>query len=495
MVIAILIMAVLLVFGGALVLLTTHDRKTTAHSEQSTKSFYVADAGIEYTLFRLAESWTTFSVSGQYMANAPGTFDAAVSTTALSNVLQVTTRGYYPDSTKAIATRGIYARIASDLPSQVFDYSYFINNWGWYWGHDITSAGDVRSNGRFDFVDGPKVDGHIYAHLDIDDHGTPIRGTGGQADHQHEGVAKVEMPNLQDLSYYETKAIASSGTITINGSTIISGIYGDDAGETGNIVLVGTSSNPIEINETVVIRGDLVIKGKVEGQGTIYVGRNAYIADNIDYKNAPSSPRPASENPSVVDNWVQANKDKAFLAIAAKENIIMGDYTKTSGSDRWYANLWLFSMGSEDVGQDGIPDTGDTGEDDGIFTPVYEDLDGDGVMDDDYNWADVQTQADITTFGNLPGGVTSFSDLASNSINKIEGLYYTNHAFAGRTGNAMQFNGSIVSKDEAIIYRNNITFNYDERANSRYNTDPNRFVDLGLPSTQRIQIIEWREID
>jgi hypothetical protein len=217
----------------------------------------------------------------------------------------------------------------------------------------------------------------------------------------------------------------------------------------------------------------------------------------MEYRNAPSSPRPALGQTK--DQWVEANQDKDMVAYAATGSIILGDYTKDShygysGSDRWYSNDYLFDMGDEDVGNDGIPDTGDAGEGDGVFDPTTEDLDGDGVWDHDYTWNDVQTQADITSYDNLPAGVTSFSDLASNSTTKIEGIYYTNHAWAGRTGNAVKFNGSIISKDEAIIYRNGLTFNYDERASSRYNDDPNRFIDLGLPRIRGVYLLSWQEI-
>ena len=35
-------------------------------------------------------------------------------------------------------------------PSRVFDYGYFINNWGWFYGSSIVCNGNARSNGQFD---------------------------------------------------------------------------------------------------------------------------------------------------------------------------------------------------------------------------------------------------------------------------------------------------------------------------------------------------------
>jgi len=150
-------------------------------------------------------------------------------------------------------------------------------------------------------------------------------------------------------------------------------------------------------------------------------------------------------------------------------------------------------MGDEDVGQDGIPDTNDTYEDDGVFQAQYEDLDGDGVKDSNYNWSSVQTGVPITQFTNCPNGVTGFSDIADNRVNRLDGIFYTNHAFSGRVGYGTVVNGAIISKDEAIIYRNTLTMNYDERVHSRYATGQNRLIDVDLPVAKKVEIIIWWE--
>ena len=259
-----------------------------------------------------------------------------------------------------------------------------------------------------------------------------------------------------------------------------------------NIVLVGTSAKPIEITGTVVVRGDVVIKGVIKGQGTIYAGRDIYVADNITYKNPPATPRPSSSSPGVVDAWVNANKNKDLVGFAAKENVVLGDYTGRTGG-AWYSDAYLFSMGDEDVGRDGIPDTNDTGEHDGIFESQYEDLDGDGVKDNNYDWPNIQIQTSIGNFANCPSGVSNFWDIATNSVNHLDGIFYTNHAFAGRVGSEATMNGAVISKDEAIIYSNTLDINYDERINSRYSTGQNRLIDVGLPFAKKVDILRWWE--
>ncbi len=51
--------------------------------------------------------------------------------------------------------------------SQVFDYTYFVNNYGWMDGfgqNDLVVNGDVRANGNFNFLNGsPSINGSVYA--------------------------------------------------------------------------------------------------------------------------------------------------------------------------------------------------------------------------------------------------------------------------------------------------------------------------------------------
>jgi len=493
-------MTISLIGGGAYLYLVTGETNLNKGQVNSAKAYYLAETGIERAIYEIKNGNTTdfaFTInpSGGTALNCLEDVNINVAINNTGSDL------YEIISTCSVGSsqREIHAIVYKNPPSKVFDYSYFINNWGWFYGGGITSHGDVRSNGRFDFRSNPRVNGQIYAGQEIDDGGDGIQGDGGDAENQHPNSSVLPMPNLENLTYYENLAISEGGTLSHDGTTIISGVYGDDASEVDNIVLIGTPSKPIDISGPVVVRGDVIIKGTIRGQGTIYAGRNIYIAGDLKYKNAPSSPRPASGNAAVVDAWVAAHSDDDIVGLAAKETIVMGNYTNStnygySGSDRWWADYWLFSMGSEDVGQDGIPDTNDTDEDNGTFQSEYEDLDGDGVFDDDYTWSDVETQAPVTDFANLPAGVVDFGDLATNDIKKIEGILYTNHAYTGRTGNNILFNGALVSKDEAIIYRNKITFNYDERVHSRYRTDPNWLINLNLPVAMTVELKrKWEE--
>src|SRR5690606_13096397 len=55
----------------------------------------------------------------------------------------------------------------------------------------------------------------------------------------------------------------------------------------GSAALIGSSTYPIRVHGPVTFTGDVVIKGYVEGQATLYAARNVHIVGNVLYKNAP----------------------------------------------------------------------------------------------------------------------------------------------------------------------------------------------------------------
>ncbi len=115
--------------------------------------------------------------------------------------------------------------------------------------------------------------------------------------------------------YYNGVGPSGVETVTLsNGQTV-------QAPDYGALVLIGTANNPIEINGPVVVASDVIIKGVVKGQGTIYSGRNIHIIGNITYKNPPDMSNRATQNAE--------NSKKDLLGLMAKGNIIIGDFGGT----------------------------------------------------------------------------------------------------------------------------------------------------------------------
>ena len=409
------------------------------------RSKYLAEAGIERgmhfvaqavrntndplravnDLFLAGPTITPFVGEGVLDAgNRVGSYSVSMSTVAqtpTSVTLAIDATGYLPDAPGALAPgqqvsswHSVRTTVRYSLaPSKVFDYAYFINNWGWFYGSTIYCNGNARSNGQFDVAGyAPTItgqplydsvawngvaatlsgyqddnedgllngqDGGVFSGWDIVG-AQNLQGNGGLAKNQHDFQETVDMPNLTDLSRYEAQALAANSSITINGTQYSDAVYGDEAGEKQNLYLVGTNGNPIVINGPVVVRGNVVIRGVVQGQGAIYAGKNVYLPNSLTYKNRPATARPANNTQAATQAWLSANWNKDFVGLFSRENIVVGDYTHALW--QFYVGQWMaddLNQSEEDAGADGIPHTR-AGRDGVLGTADDDVLEGDGVF-------------------------------------------------------------------------------------------------------------------
>lgn len=88
----------------------------------------------------------------------------------------------------------------------------------------------------------------------------------------------------------------------------------DDGSYDGNLILIGTEYDPITIDNTVAINGDLVIKGNVKGWGQLLVRGNVYVIGDVTYDDAPG------------EFGVASDGTKNGLAVTSGGSIMMGDY-------------------------------------------------------------------------------------------------------------------------------------------------------------------------
>jgi hypothetical protein len=413
--------------------------------------------------------------------------------------------------------RTLQATVTAFPVSQVFDYEYFLNNWGWWWGTPIYGEGAQRSNWDFDFQGSPTVNGLLYsANLVEEDEipyvvGTPAPFVGLAGSdpiyYVHDGAPRVTMPNLLSFSNYIATAMAntSSNGIWVGSTQVVAGVVngGSTSGKSG-IYLVGTTANPITIKGTVVVPGDVVIQGVTTGQGTLYVGGDLYIAGDLSYANGPNfSTPPETMAPAARDAWVASNQSKDLIAYAVNGAVFGGDVT----SGDWipweyqYPGSGLEYVGDESqLGADGIAGTADDGipfphppdaTHSTVWMSAWYDADGNGVVNANYNY---DTDINMTTtranaINGYPtttsGGTTvpvAYNTVATDNEGTFCGIFYTDHAFAVRTAaNSSNFYGSVISRNEQIVFNNVCNFYYDSRVNSRYHNNPNNIINLGLP--------------
>ena len=554
-----LVIVVLVILGSAFLVRSTGEKRAVEREKDSIQAFYLAEAGIEevarglYNRFRAhfmanpsaaTYSWFDGLVTAPrsevpvYVgppANAP--LGAGTYTVIIEAVNADTTPGAgQADVTLSSTGRASITNTEKSIraviryrhePSGVFAYTYFVNNFGWFWGGTIGANSDIRSNGDFSFKYNPKVNGDVYAATNPDlpangdilgtnrndtiadyrsnapvqarptnptadpnppnDYSYP-NGYDGNSEH-FPNQAPLEMPYLGNLQQYKTLAISEGGTISQAGVVLVNAVYGDDLTEVGPdgingtpddgcMVLIGTAAEPIVMNGPVVVEGDAVLKGIVTGQGIIYSGRNTHIIGNVTYQNGPTWPKPDT-NPATTD---ATNDTRDFLGLATRGNVILGDYTDST----WnyvkdyikppFTQAYNTDAADADIGYDSDGDPNNGYRFDGDYTA------NDGGWKDNGAGGSASRKYYESSLSN--SFIQNNADYY-NDIKRVDAVAYTNHAFTGRVG-SFTANGAIVSRDEAIVC-GGATMNYDTRAKTKGD-------DFHLPTQLAFpQIISWEQ--
>ena len=514
--------------------------------------------------------------------------------------------------------------------SRVFDYAYFVNNYGWFQGSGCTANGDVRANGNMYLDSGCTINGEVWAARnsgityrgaavvgEIDGtgkylsqsaywsnctaqknnsvtradqsrptsptwSGTTETWSGGYAVptsaaarlHEYEPVG-VTMPWISDLaneyvpyaqelhgslSGGRRYSVASDGTVSSADNETINAHYNGpgpsgDASllDNGAIVLEGTRTNPLRINGPVVVDSDVIIKGYITGQGTIYSGRNIHIVGDIIYANPPSWNHPDS-NPEATRD---ANATKDLVGFAAKGNIVLGNCTDSA----WLSSIKTY-ISTEPYVQRYACDSDDASIGyPAIFQGSYAALDGlqkitlrtvtekrevtsiekvpstatatrtlyqnkttgQVYTTKPYNYSSktyttiykgqtytVYTEKEVTNLQDVQvqrlantANVNHYYDtvcynnlitaLYGSKITHVDGVLYNNHGIFGNIGECT-FNGALICRNEGLIYSTSININWDIRlfSGSAEGLDNSK---LGLPvGASPPGVCAWHEL-
>ncbi len=243
---------------------------------------------------------------------------------------------------------------------QPFEYAYLLNNSGQLRNNMVVN-GDIRVNGAYRLSNASVVNGNRYASGQLTANAplwsvaaywnpanTPLRARPTSP----AGPDNIEWPMgyLPDKSKNaflpafaipvvdDINAMAENarGKLVCDGVELAVNFY-DGVGPDGiagtaddHCLILGGSAAPVTIQGTVVVKGDLIIKGRIAGQGAIYAGRNVHIVGDLSYVNPPAWPKPDSRPDETASN----NAGKDLLVLAAKGNIVVGNYTSAAWSNR-----------------------------------------------------------------------------------------------------------------------------------------------------------------
>lgn len=464
--------------------------------------------------------------------------------------------------------------------SAVFDYAYFVNNYGWMYGfsgEQLVMNGDSRSNGDFEFQYGsggpPVFNGTIMASpnekLSPRAQGRIILPGGSQTPRQWSNTdyitraltnpwmrqaynsalhgafgsstfnlwrdylyhaqgqmvngspfgavladvngtrnfsnqildtrptSELILPDLNDLNYYinlsrnwrNPKATYSDGLPNPNyNQPAYIEVWNPQQNRyvrvdtngviNGSVALIGYQDRPIRIHGPITVTQDVVIRGYIEGQGTIYAGRNVHIVGDIIYKNPPDF------RGSVLDTVLSTNERKDALGLAARGSIMMGN-TRRFGDP--YPLRYMtppFTRGRYDENGNWIPPF-DARQTDSTGRMRYQSAYGDASQNEIER---LSLQIDINQNGVIEDD--------ERGISRIDAIMFTNFVGGGNLatdGRGLTVNGAIIAKDEAmVLYSLPLRFNYDWRIKER-SLDDQPLINIELPRVASVVRLAWQK--
>ena len=243
-------MFIFVTFAVALLTMTSNDIKLSALQRDSTKAFYVAEAGVEDARYQLGQSWDNWKDPTKF-PNTPfgsGTFDAEVTDNDDGDDdLTVDADGKVVIMSTGIvdtAKRVIEVVVGELTAHPIFKYA-------------IAGKGSVKLENEVS-----KVEGDVYCEGNIENEGVPVTGTGVATETvigdeyftggTEEGADAIDFPTL-DLDYYR-----------LNATQIISeiDIEDDDNYQVDGIIYV--EGNVKFSNSTIIGPGIIVAEGWIK---------------------------------------------------------------------------------------------------------------------------------------------------------------------------------------------------------------------------------------
>jgi len=437
-------------------------------------------------------------------------------------------------------------------PSSVFDYAYFVNNYGWLDGFgasDLIVNGDMRANGDFAILNGsPTINGSVYACRN--DKLWP-----------HAAGTVNRTPQYWTNSYYRARAPQQARQAYQESRM---GAKGSDQFEAWRDIIYDADASMIHGRPAGAVIGD--VNGIRRFDGTVLDPRATkelpmpdlndveyYKQISRNYLDTKRKFRDNSNNPyynepafievfdSSLNRYVRITNQGVFegsvalIGTRSKPIRIHGPVTVTgdivikgvfTGQGTLYAGRNVHIVGNVQYAQG--PNF--SGNDLELIDKANEKKDllalcarGSIIMgntkrmsnltlsymcppftkgryDDFGNWIPPYNAREIDEYGvmrykSLLGD--NYIDSISENINVINAVLYTNFLGGGEIGGGSQgvtFNGSIICRDEAMVTRSlPMYLNYDTRVKWRIQ-EGEPLVDINLPFSPSARMRAWREI-
>ncbi|MGQ9809557.1 MAG: hypothetical protein ACUVSM_08660 [Armatimonadota bacterium] len=574
-------LGLLSMMGTGIVSFSTSGTTRVISEERRAEALAAADGGLQREIHIL---WIPFraqqkiqNLDAQFTGAGPGTSAKLVTTGTLPNGTRyvaavvgyesvnsrtrrftIQSVGWCDTNGNGVLDQGEVSRAVEALldltldPSNVFDYAYFVNNYGWLDGFgasDLIVNGDMRANADFSILNGsPTINGSVYACRN--DKLWP-----------HAAGIVNRTPQFWTNSYYSSKAPQQARQAYQQSRM---GVKGSDQFEAWRDLIYDADASMIYGRPAGAVIGD--VNGIRRFDGTIldpratkelpmpdlndveyykqisrnYLDTKRKFRDNSNnpYYNEPAFIEvfnPSTNKYERITNQGVFEGSVALIGTTAKPIRIHGPVTVTgdivikgvfTGQGTLYAGRNVHIVGNVQYAQG--PNF--SGNDLELIDKANEKKDllalcarGSIIMgntktmssttlsymtppftkgryDDFGNWIPPYNAKEIDEYGvmrykSLLGD--NYINSISENVNVINAILYTNFLGGGEIGGGSQgvtFNGSIICRDEAMVTRSlPMYLNYDTRVKWRIQ-EGEPLVDINLPFSPMARTRAWREI-
>ncbi|MBF0490683.1 MAG: hypothetical protein HQL15_08755 [Candidatus Omnitrophica bacterium] len=339
-------------FVAAYILASAHGLSTANRGADSSRAYYIADAGITDAFIQLrgySSPASSFTVSNASFDPGSGKM-GSYSVTAASNgaswpIYTLTSVGTYNGVTKTLVLKAQQTSISS--------YAYLSNTeihptyGALWWITGMTTVGPVRTNGTLNISGSPIFDGTTTQSGSAINYYNGVTSNPNFVNGLTLSAPTVTFPTTALLNNISSSA-SSGGLVLTGNSTVVFNANGtinvtNSARGWNNTNMAKPTNGMIYVQNTnsSTTDGNVTVQGTVKGQVTVASANQMYISGNLVYNTDPRT-NPASTDMlglvSKNDITVLANSAPANLELDAVIVALNGSFQV----DQW----WLTGKGN-----------------------------------------------------------------------------------------------------------------------------------------------------
>ena len=303
------ILIIITTVGILFISIISHEMKINNNFKNSTRAFYLAEAGIEKAAWEMNRSGGSYSGENNTILG-DGKFTVTVEVDPSdSNKRIITSEGFYPKNVTFPAKRKISLTLTTDSSQTVsFHYAVQVGSLGLTMNSNATVNGNIYSNANIVGTSNSRINGDAYAVTTISSPAPTVTGS------KNPNSPAQALPNV-DINYWKDQA-------NINNDPYVGDYQVDSGSQTlGPKKIQGNFT--INSNATLTLTGPLYVTGNFsfDSNGKLFLDQSfgskgtVIVVDGLVRVNSNAQIRPTTASPKGYIMTVSTNTSLTAIEI------------------------------------------------------------------------------------------------------------------------------------------------------------------------------------